>query len=112
MDGKRSNGVLEENCWFGVDSLLDDLQSLVNDEETGDVVFIVGDEGVRIYAHKLILISRCSHFRKRKREFGPLLHNSNSSVTIRKPEYRSSVFLDVLNFLYTGKVCGISIVLF
>ena len=98
------SGKWKEKSWVGVDALLRDLQTLLNDEETGDVVFIVGDEGVPIYAHRLILISRCSQFRKRKREFWSNSHNSNSPVTIRKAEYRPSVFQEVLKFLYTGKV--------
>ncbi|GIX92271.1 uncharacterized protein CDAR_621581 [Caerostris darwini] len=39
----------------GVPRLLDDLQRLVEDRETADIVFIVGREEVPIYAHRLIL---------------------------------------------------------
>lgn len=42
----------------GVPRLLDDLQRLVEDRETADIVFIVGREEVPIYAHRLILRAR------------------------------------------------------
>lgn len=42
----------------GVPRLLDDLQRLVEDRETADIVFIVGREEAPIYAHRLILRAR------------------------------------------------------
>lgn len=47
----------------GVPRLLDDLQRLVEDRETADIVFIVGREEVPIYAHRLILRARYASFK-------------------------------------------------
>ena len=42
----------------GVPSLLDDLQKLCEDQDSADVVFIVGQDEVNLFAHKLILLAR------------------------------------------------------
>lgn len=46
----------------GVSQLLDDFQKLVDDQETADVVFLLGREEEKIYAHRLILMTRCKSF--------------------------------------------------
>lgn len=46
----------------GVPQLLDDLHKLVNDQETADVVFLLGREEEKIFAHRLILMARCKSF--------------------------------------------------
>ena len=39
-------------------SLVEDLRTLLNDEETADVMFYVGNDEIVIKAHKLLLWSR------------------------------------------------------
>lgn len=46
----------------GVPQLLDDLHKLVDDQETADVVFLLGREEEKIFAHRLILMARCKSF--------------------------------------------------
>lgn len=47
-----------DKTFAGVPRLLEDLQRLVEDRETADIVFIVGREEIPIYAHRLILRAR------------------------------------------------------
>ena len=42
----------------GVSRLLDDLQRLLDDKDSADIIFIVGREEVQVSAHKLILKAR------------------------------------------------------
>lgn len=42
----------------GLPQLLEDLQKLLEDQESCDIVFILGREEERVYAHKLILMAR------------------------------------------------------
>ncbi|KAF8773482.1 BTB/POZ domain-containing protein 19 [Argiope bruennichi] len=95
----------------GVPRLLDDLQRLVEDRETADIVFIVGREEVPIYAHRLILRARCTSFQNVKR--GEICKVPGSTVSpappgtptpIRLPHAKPEVFREVLFYLYTGKV--------
>lgn len=46
----------------GVPQLLDDFHKLIDDQESADVVFLLGREEERIYAHRLILMARCKSF--------------------------------------------------
>lgn len=46
----------------GVPQLLDDLHKLIDDQETADVVFLLGREEEKIFAHRLILMARCKSF--------------------------------------------------
>lgn len=38
--------------------LLDDLQKLSEDQDSADIVFVLGREEERIYAHRIILMAR------------------------------------------------------
>lgn len=42
----------------GLPQLLDDLQRLSEDQDSADVVFLVGRDEERIYAHRIILMAR------------------------------------------------------
>lgn len=42
----------------GVPQLLDDLQKLLDDQESCDIVFLLGRDEERVYAHKIILMAR------------------------------------------------------
>lgn len=94
----------KNTSWVGVESLLNDLYELVDDRETGDVVFVVGDSETSIYAHRLILIARCVYFRIRKRELWSKMYSPGSPFVVRKSGFKPDVFKEVIEFLYTGKV--------
>lgn len=47
-----------EKTATGVPQLLDDLQKLLEDQESCDIVFIIGREEERVYAHKIIMMAR------------------------------------------------------
>lgn len=93
----------KEKTWLGVEALLRDLQNLLDDRDTADVLFLVGQEEAPIYAHRLILVTRCKHFQHRKRELWSS-KSVHAQLTVRKPEFRPDVFREVLSFVYTGKV--------
>lgn len=90
--------------WSGVEVLLDDLSHLVNDHETGDVLFLVGEEELRIYAHRLILTTRCEFFRKRARDLWSKTYSPASPYVIKKLGFKPNVFREVIDFIYTGQV--------
>ena len=92
-----------EKTWLGVEVLLRDLQNLIDDHDSADVLFLVGKDEVAVYAHRLMLVARCNYFRNRQRELwsSKSLH---SQLTVRRPEFRPDVFREVLIFVYTGKV--------
>ncbi|PFX20726.1 BTB/POZ domain-containing protein 9 [Stylophora pistillata] len=92
-----------DKTWLGVEMLLSDLQNLIDDRDTADILFLIGREETAIYAHKLIMVTRCKHFQNRKRELWSSKSN-HSQLTVRKPDFRADVFRDVLKFVYTGKV--------
>ena len=56
--GQRKRSWKRENLdWCH--SLLGDLQRLLNDRESSDVVFVVGKEEASVFAHRLLLVARC-----------------------------------------------------
>lgn len=93
----------KDKTWLGVDTLLRDFQHLIDDQDTADVLFLVGQGETAIYAHRLILLARCRHFQNRKRELFSS-KSVHSQLTVRKPEFRPDVFREVLTFIYSGKV--------
>ena len=78
-------------------TLLSDLRSLVDDDTMSDITFIV--ENQPVYAHKFMLM-RCTYFRAL---FLGDMRESRLS-TIRIEEVRHSVFLSILEYLYTDNV--------
>ena len=59
MGTNRQLGVrFAEKGDIGVPGLLTDLQSLLHDTDTSDVVFVVGKDAVEFHAHRLILWAR------------------------------------------------------
>ena len=89
--------------WLGVETLLRDLLNLIDDRDSADVLFLVGQDEVAVYAHRLMLVARCKHFRNRQRELWSS-KSVHSQLTVRKPDFRPDVFREVLTFVYTGKV--------
>lgn len=78
-------------------TLISDLRGLVDDDTMSDITFIV--ENQPIYAHKLMLM-RSPYFRAL---FLGDMRESRLS-TIRIEEVRHSVFLSILEYLYTDTV--------
>ena len=54
----RVNGMTDVSISTNFQSLVTDLQTLLNDENTADVMFYIGREEVVFYAHKLFLWAR------------------------------------------------------
>ena len=92
-----------DKTWLGVEALLRDLLNLIDDRDSADVLFLVGQDEVAVYAHRLMLVARCKHFRNRQRELWSS-KSVHSQLTVRKPDFRPDVFREVLTFVYTGKV--------
>ncbi|XP_048576494.1 BTB/POZ domain-containing protein 19-like [Nematostella vectensis] len=104
MAGMWNTMPTEDKTWVGVKSLLNDLQKLSTDYDTGDVVFVVGDEECRILAHRVILVARCEQFRRRKKELWSKMYTPGTPFVVRKPGFRHDVFREVIRYLYTGKI--------
>lgn len=56
--GSRAQSVICDKVLAGLPQLLDDLQKLSEDQDTADVVFILGTSEERIFAHRIILMAR------------------------------------------------------
>jgi leucine-zipper-like transcriptional regulator 1 len=78
-------------------TIISDFRSLVNNDTFSDVTFIV--EGRPVYAHKLMLM-RCSYF---EALFLGQMRESQMN-TIQIDEVRYSIFLSVLEYLYTDQL--------
>ncbi|KAG4070335.1 hypothetical protein HA402_006477 [Bradysia odoriphaga] len=93
----------------GVPQLLDDLQKLLDDQESCDIVFLLGRDEERVYAHKILLMARCKSFQTAKRgEFRiPSATVAPTTITptpIRMPNVMPDVFRQFIGYVYTGKV--------
>ncbi|XP_073947700.1 serine-enriched protein isoform X2 [Choristoneura fumiferana] len=51
----------------GLPGLLRDLQRLSEDQDSADIVFILGTSEEKVYAHRIILLTRCASFQNTKR---------------------------------------------
>jgi len=78
-------------------TILSDLRLLVNNECLSDVTFVV--EGRSVYAHKLLLM-RCSYFEALF--LGQMRESTQDTIRIESVRY--SVFLMVLEYLYTDQL--------
>ncbi|XP_078701268.1 uncharacterized protein LOC144927600 isoform X1 [Branchiostoma floridae x Branchiostoma belcheri] len=95
---------LPDGLFSGLPSLVSDLQKLLDDRDTADVMFVVGREEVPMYAHRLILWARCKGYQRYKRDFWSKVTGMKGIMTIKQPKYKPEVFKNVLNYLYTGKM--------
>lgn len=90
-----------------------DMRKVINDPELSDIQFVVGEDREKVYAHKIILAGRCEVFRAMFAE--QKQHNSRSqkpqkegaSALLVLPDVRPTVFLTVLEFIYTN-TCKLS----
>ncbi len=78
-------------------TLITDMRSFVNNELLSDVVFIV--DGHTVYAHKLMLV-RCNYFRAMLT--GSMMESKLSTIHLEDVSY--SIFLSILEYLYTDKL--------
>uniref|UniRef100_A0A146KZ69 BTB/POZ domain-containing protein 19 n=3 Tax=Lygus hesperus TaxID=30085 RepID=A0A146KZ69_LYGHE len=95
----------------GVPQLLEDMQRLLEDKEHADLAFLVGREEAPIYAHRLIMMTRCKSFQTAKR--GEVCRIPGSSVVpgapgtptpVRLPHVQPEAFRQFLQYVYTGKI--------
>lgn len=84
------------SCDIPPSSLVQDLRSLVNNEEMSDIVFMVEDQPV--YAHK-ILCMRCTYFRAMLT--GGMSETRASEIVLQ--DVRHPIFLALLEYLYTDQ---------
>lgn len=58
VGGLGAAGLPADKALAGVPRLLDDLQRLSEDTDSADIVFILGREEERVFAHRVILMAR------------------------------------------------------
>lgn len=58
VGGLNTTGLSADKALAGVPRLLDDLQRLSEDTDSADIVFILGREEERVFAHRVILMAR------------------------------------------------------
>ena len=78
---------------------LSDFTSLLSDEATADVVFVV--EGRELPAHRCILAARCETFR---RMFNSSMRESDKGQKVEVAEVTHPAFFCMLQYLYGGAV--------
>ncbi|XP_050718113.1 BTB/POZ domain-containing protein 9-like isoform X3 [Eriocheir sinensis] len=109
--GTRVAGGLHfsDKSLVGVSRLLEDLQHLLEDKDSADIIFVIGREETHIAAHKLILKARCKSFVEASGGEvcvipGSTVTPGSPQTTIRLPQYQPVIFRQVINYIYTGKV--------
>lgn len=58
MSSRGSGSLPADKALAGVPRLLDDLKRLSEDADSADIVFILGREEERVFAHRVILMAR------------------------------------------------------
>lgn len=84
-------------------SLANDLARLIDDRETADAVVVISDGRDRVYAHRLLLWSRCQRCRDMK-DFWSGGYSTKNPYILQQNSCSSQVFRSVLSFIYTGEV--------
>lgn len=59
-------GLPADKALAGVPRLLDDLQRLSEDTDSADIIFILGREEERVFAHRVILMARYLYYMNKK----------------------------------------------
>ncbi|XP_026822518.1 uncharacterized protein LOC113560689 [Rhopalosiphum maidis] len=100
-----------DKTFVGVPQLLEDLQKLADDHESADIVFLIGREEVPVYAHRIILMTRCKSFQSVKRSEICRIPGCSVSPSapgtptpIRLPQFQGETFKQFINYVYTGKI--------
>ncbi|KAK3846427.1 MAG: hypothetical protein J3R72DRAFT_433805 [Linnemannia gamsii] len=83
------------------DALGADFLRLVNSPVGADVRLIIGEEKVMMHGHALILQTRSTYF---ARALTTDWKEANQGNIIHKPNIRPAIFLQILSFLYTGRL--------
>jgi N-acetylneuraminic acid mutarotase len=78
-------------------TIISDFQAMINDSTLSDVTFVV--DGQAVYAHKLMLM-RCSYFRALF--LGEMIESRQATIRIEQVPH--SIFLSVLEYLYTDQL--------
>ncbi|KAH1002259.1 hypothetical protein HUJ04_008361 [Dendroctonus ponderosae] len=111
VGGLNAASLSTDKALAGVPRLLDDLQRLSEDTDSADIVFLLGREEERIYAHRIILMARCKSFQIAKRVEVCRIPGCTVSPTalgtptmVRLPQVLSDIFRQFLNYVYTGKI--------
>ncbi|XP_063363309.1 uncharacterized protein LOC134652082 [Cydia amplana] len=94
----------------GLPGLLRDLQRLSEDQDSADIVFILGTSEEKVYAHRIILVARCKSFQNTKR--GEVCRIPGCTVTpsvgapvpVRMPHVQPETFRLFIQYVYTGKL--------
>uniref|UniRef100_A0A182W3T6 Probable small nuclear ribonucleoprotein E n=1 Tax=Anopheles minimus TaxID=112268 RepID=A0A182W3T6_9DIPT len=109
--GSRAQSVICDKVLAGLPQLLDDLQKLSEDQDTADIVFVLGSGEERVYAHRIILMARCKSFQNTKR--GEICRIPGCTVStsapgtptpIRLPHIEPDIFRQFILYVYTAKI--------
>ncbi|CAG5102608.1 Similar to BTBD19: BTB/POZ domain-containing protein 19 (Homo sapiens) [Cotesia congregata] len=92
-------GVVGEAGLAGVPRLLEDLTRLSEDNESADIVFLLGRDETPVYGHRIILQVRCKNFTTPKR-----MGTSGNPTPIRMPHAHPETFRQFIHYVYTGKI--------
>ncbi|XP_060535457.1 uncharacterized protein LOC132707569 [Cylas formicarius] len=111
VGGLNTAGLPADKALAGVPRLLDDLQRLSEDSESADIIFILGRDEERVYAHRVILMARCKSFQTAKRSEVCRIPGCTVSPTapgtptpVRLPQAPPDTFKQFLLYVYTGKI--------
>ncbi|KAF7271972.1 hypothetical protein GWI33_015208 [Rhynchophorus ferrugineus] len=111
VGGLNTTGLPADKALAGVPRLLDDLQRLSEDVDSADIIFILGREEERVYAHRVILMARCKSFQTAKRGEVCRIPGCTVSPTapgtptpVRLPQAPPDTFKQFLLYVYTGKI--------
>ncbi|KAJ8931232.1 hypothetical protein NQ314_015876 [Rhamnusium bicolor] len=108
VGGLGTAGLPADKALAGVPRLLDDLQRLSEDSDSADIVFILGRDEERVFAHRVILMAS---FQTAKR--GEVCRIPGCSVSpaapgtptpVRLPQAPPDTFKQFLMYVYTGKI--------
>ncbi|XP_066138937.1 serine-enriched protein isoform X3 [Euwallacea fornicatus] len=111
VGGPSTAGLSADKALAGVPRLLDDLQRLSEDTDSADIVFLLGRDEERVYAHRVILMARCKSFQTAKR--GEVCRIPGCTVSlaapgtptpVRLPKVPPETFKQFLLYVYTGKI--------
>lgn len=95
----------------GVPRLLEDLNRLSEDRESCDIVFVAGRDDIPLYAHRLILRTRCTAFQDVKR--GEVCKVPGTTVKptppgqatpIKWPQVKAEILKEVVKYIYSGRI--------
>lgn len=108
MDLNNPTNVAISKLVPGLAKLLEDMQNLYKNEELADILFIVGREEKKTFAHKIILKTRCRSFHSNsiedffKMNGCPVIYSD--IITIKLPMYAPDTFSDVIIYIYTANI--------